>query len=670
MKNPDTETWSWCELMGFDNTKSDFGVEEYLNRVRHELTGISFYLGSVDFVLLHEDSETDLFPDICSRHAHLYNEERMRQVWTNHQLCRLVELLQKNKVKVFFSVNLDYFFDEYHQEWFSRHGRHRYALIGRLPDGTSFVDVFLNRLIEVIRFYNFDGWHISDGVIPDGNITDEGIATYHNIVQQFAETSGKIPPEMLAVHVDAEPTKLSLRREYIWKNHKHEWRAFIITKWQAALRKIVDALHADGRKVMMNSVCAKSEFETLFFCGFDMRHLGEIKVDYLVTETVATSMALMTGDNSRLNDFAATAMELKALLPNVKFLSLTPCKDVVESFNSIRHAPSQLERDFHILANLFYQNQRCFDGFMICLGDSLTPNEWDFLHKLKRQSFCFDANKCEGFTFAVDSSCFDKLCGDYDKNGTLSPYLQVSELLQQNVEIFNAIRIEDIDEDTPLFVPGFDLLQDKFKAYLSKRRGITVITGNFNGMEYANGVFCRINSTYLLGCVFLHCKTIGKYEYSSTNAAFDTFAKFSIYDDRCPVQKISRRFWETSGRLMRGLVNGGMHSANPELFTQSVNCPDMEQRIAICSKSDHYLVSDCHFHHPNRARSCHRISDFPVHPLTIAEDGKVICQKSLNSYDYYAALRIPPKGIVVVDVFPQYSKKCGKTSSESDEGHE
>jgi len=79
------EKFIWTELLSFDNTSENFGVEAYLDTIGYIPDGISLMLSHPDFVFLHSDMEREynLFDDVSSRHAHDSNEERQRQQWTS-----------------------------------------------------------------------------------------------------------------------------------------------------------------------------------------------------------------------------------------------------------------------------------------------------------------------------------------------------------------------------------------------------------------------------------------------------------------------------------------------------------------------------------------------------------------------------------------------------------
>lgn len=49
--------WYWIELIGFDNTLEDLGVTEFLSRVSPEITGLSTFLYSSEFINSYDGLE-------------------------------------------------------------------------------------------------------------------------------------------------------------------------------------------------------------------------------------------------------------------------------------------------------------------------------------------------------------------------------------------------------------------------------------------------------------------------------------------------------------------------------------------------------------------------------------------------------------------------------------
>ena len=250
---------------------------------------------------------------------------------------------------------------------------------------------------------------------------------------------------------------------------------------------------------MINSPFAKSIFESIFYFGLDYRKLSKIGIDYLLVESVSTSLALINGEYERLFDYCGTLAELKASLPEMKLLIMPGVKDVVESYDSLRHAPARLERDLYMLANQTYIHsnslERCGDGYMICLGDGITRNEWAFLRNICQTSFSFEPAECGEMVWFSDHDLFDPLRDDHKQNGTWPPYQYVSHLVEKYaLDISSVCTCNELDKlHRPLLVPGFDLLTDEIKdKILAIGNELVVLIGNFHSQAIpvnAQGVF-------------------------------------------------------------------------------------------------------------------------------------------------------------------------------------
>ncbi|MBO4345236.1 MAG: hypothetical protein J5833_05755, partial [Victivallales bacterium] len=94
----------WIELIGFDNTKPDFGVEELLSRMEIKPTKVALLLCDTELIHAHRNLKKDfrIGAQHCSYVARPYNTERKRQDdWTAFQLRGLNRTLQKHGIKVF-----------------------------------------------------------------------------------------------------------------------------------------------------------------------------------------------------------------------------------------------------------------------------------------------------------------------------------------------------------------------------------------------------------------------------------------------------------------------------------------------------------------------------------------------------------------------------------------
>ncbi|MEI6503555.1 MAG: hypothetical protein WCP21_21295, partial [Armatimonadota bacterium] len=387
--------WIWTELLAFDNTAPDLGVAEYLERLGFTPKGVSLMASASDFIMLHEPltEERPLFPDVCARFGQAGNEERQRQDWTNHQLRDLVARLQQAGVLVFVSVFAAYHHDQFHPEWLSAHPEARIVyshmgvtdgvqVIARLDDGTYYQDLLAAQLTKVMVDYNFDGFHGPDCLGPSGSLSFNDCSD--GVAAQFADYLGPNAPAQLRDQRGWDQPALAARMDLICTQLYPQWVEFNMLRWEQFWAAIVAAVKPLGKLTMVNSANTKAAFESMYIFGMDYRRLARLGVDYLVVETVAANLALISGGHERHFDFAATLAEMKAFLPDMKLIFLHGVKDVCESYDLLRHAPSRLEREVYTLANQLQVTpegilERCAAGFMVCLGDGLTATEWAYL---------------------------------------------------------------------------------------------------------------------------------------------------------------------------------------------------------------------------------------------------------------------------------------------------
>ena len=96
----------WIELVGFDNTLPDYGVDDFLSKTGFRPHMVSFHLTSISFVMMHRGmrEEYRLPAFACSYSGHDGNDDRHRQDWTNLQMAGLVKALHARGVEVYISM--------------------------------------------------------------------------------------------------------------------------------------------------------------------------------------------------------------------------------------------------------------------------------------------------------------------------------------------------------------------------------------------------------------------------------------------------------------------------------------------------------------------------------------------------------------------------------------
>ncbi len=658
------ERWIWTELLSFDCDAPDRGVGAYLECVGTVPDGISLMTSALDFVVLHAGmkKEVPLFPDVCARFGHAGNEVRMTQCWSNFALRDLVAQLRKRGVKVFFSIFPVYQENRFHTEWASAHPEVMIVyddlgvtpgidLIARLDDGTLLEDLFTERLEEVLVDYGFDGFHGPDCCGPGGMLAHNDYAD--GIVAQFVEYLGDRAPQELKSPTGHVVEHLMARAGFIWQSWRQEWIDFHCSRWESCWRKIVAVARKHGRETMINSANTKGAFEGLYQFGIDYRAIARLGVDYLVVETVAGNMALIYGGYDYHFDFAAVFAELRAFVPEMKLLFLHGVKDVVESYDLLRHAPARLEREFFTLSQQFQitpygELRRCADGFMMCLGDGLSRDEWRWLKRQWDLGFAFEAESAGDFTWIWDDTMVDALRSDYPRFGTWPAFKQVGRLTAnydlQIAVIAPAGRLNAVKG--PLFVPNADLLPEAvLRQLVEYERGPVVVVGNFPPgtlPEDSECVRLCVGGDYWLTAARLHSPNPGCRELPGVSERFQAPVPPAYFWHPTDYMAIPPAFWDAVAALLERSRAGKVTVERPESGLRLLTLAGAhgQLRTALISTVAHYLTPE--WHYLWKPQKVTKTSSFPYTPVTL-KNGEI------RSGLHYSPLHIPPYGIIVLD---------------------
>ncbi|MBQ7256618.1 MAG: hypothetical protein IJS60_02875 [Abditibacteriota bacterium] len=670
------ENFIWTELLAFDNTQKDMGVDAYLERIGYTPYGISLLLSHPDFVFLHKgmDEDYNLFRDICSRQGHPGNEERARQQWTSFELKSLVQCLQKKGIKVFCSVFATHTFDKYHTEWASCDDNALIVynsigitpgmqLISRLKDGTYTEDVFVSQLERVMVDYGFDGYHGPDCMGPGGalSVTDYS----DNMIAQFCMWVGYTPNELKEPLYDPsfefkyDVEKLKERSDYIWQNLRKEWVDFYCYRWKVCWEKIIKVLKKHNKLSMINSANTKADFEAKYIYGIDYRDIAELGLDYILVECVAANCGIIYGGHDYHFDFLTTLADTKAMMPNTKVIYLHGVKDVVESYDLLRHAPSRLEREFFSLSNFYYTEKageysRCADGFMVCLGDGIKSYEWDFLRSVWQLGYEFSPNKLSDFTWVWCDDTMEGLMDEFPKYGTWPGFKQVSKLLTDyDIQISSVARVENVPNlKENLIVPNAHLYSQKNLDILKEYKGgVVALFGDFSeGYENSEQVCQRVGD-YNLSCVILNGNNICTSLPSVSNEFKDIPSPIYFWF-MAEYMTITEDFWNKVAELLKKYKTSPVlvddYCVN--IYGDRVKQDDLRVitlendeyiRLALINTKDHYIESKLSFTEiPTKVE---KKSGFPYTSVTVNEKGEFKCGSGQTP------LHIPPYGIIVLD---------------------
>ena len=458
------ERWIWTELIGFDNTRPDLGVSEYIEAAGFTPATICLLIGSPDFILSHDSpaAEVPLPPDFCARDGHERNPHRQRQVWTNYQLRALIAELHVRGVAVYLTVFTRFYGDRFHHEWVSDHREvcmvyrgHGWVssinCLARLADGGFYEDYFIAKLVETMVYYGFDGWHGADGYGPlSGPLWCVDMSD--DMVAQFSEATGLALPEEVGGECGHDVDRLEARAAWLWRHVRHEWIDFYSNRWATFWRKAVAALHGAGKQAVVNSAWGRAPFESLYRYGIDYRKIAATGVDGIVVETAAAGLAMdprpMAAHESRHYDFLAMLMLIRAYVPDTRLIFLHNAHDVVEQWDAIRHMPTLLEREIYSLANVWHHSAEGLrpgaDGFLVCLGDGLDPDHWRWLRERWALAFAPAPAATLGATLLWSDAAMAAQVADFTATRTWNSHRLLFQLMTLGAVVQSTVRVDQL----------------------------------------------------------------------------------------------------------------------------------------------------------------------------------------------------------------------------------
>lgn len=491
--------WVWTELLAFDVTSRDYGISDYFLTLGFVPDGISLLISTPDFILQHEGLavDSDLPPDVCSRNGQEGNERRSRQIWKKSQLRSLVTALREAGCQVFLSNFTHYLRNRFHYEWLSDHPeamtvsapegrRDALFVLARLADGTYVQDFFARQLARVCQDYGFDGWHGADGYGPQWAIYKFGCSD--DFVRQFSERLAQPLPDFVTQPCEDQPETLQKRMDWIWANRRLEWIEFYSDRWAEFWQTVMEALRACGRKAMINSAWTKAPFEAKYRYGVDYRKIAATGVHAMMVETAAGGMQIGSRHRNFHYDFLAMLMFIRVCAPRLEILFLHNIKDVEENWDTLRHAPAMLEREVYALANAYSINAsgeiaRCADGFLGCLADGISAEEWSWLRDRWALAYEVLPKALLGAVVLWSDSHLDGQLRDFPLRRQPSAHYLAYQLMEHNAPIPAIARLEVIEKlGNPVLVlnPHF-LSREEKERVLNYPHGAILIGPDFTG---------------------------------------------------------------------------------------------------------------------------------------------------------------------------------------------
>ncbi len=655
------ERWMWIELIGFDNELPDFGVAGFLERAGFVPDAICILMYTPDFVHTHEglDEERVFPPDFCSYRAHPTNRERSRQAWTNHQLRALIGELQTRGVAVyvsFFNLFTSVIDGEmYRSPWSEAHpelmeitrtGESVGALnpLRRFEDGSLYEDFFLERLLAVIEDYGFDGYHGADGYSCTRRPLV--IAGYSDdMVDQFLDATGLSLPENLEAKCEGDSAAMSARSDWIWREHRAEWLRFYSTRWASFWRKVTEAVHGLGRRVVLNNAWTRDPFEALYRYGIDYRLLADAGIDGFICETVGAGMSTgaETVEANPYYDFLAMLLTMKAYTPELPLLCLNGVDDITEQWDVLRHVPTVSEREIYSLAALHVRDAaglaRCSAGPVVCLADGIETHEWAWLRRRWDLGFAAEPEAIIGGTVVWSDAAFDAHLDDFIATRRWPTHKLVHELMRKGAPILTAARVEDVASVRgPVIVPNPHLWPEAELAHvLDAADGpVIMIGGDADGLPEPE---MRLQSGAMV-CTVYGCEPDVQVALGDCEAEEFTEDALGIEDPTSFVfdlefRPVDSAFVEACAQIIATCSGAPQVSSDGDVAKAwAMQLADGRMRVYIGNDAMFYSWATVDMGRAIAAVDI--LTEFPCMPVT-PDDSRFM-------------LRVPWRGMVVVDV--------------------
>ena len=375
----------WTELIGFDNTAKDYGVDEYLSRMVRKPDGISLLLNSDQFFRNYDRKlgNFKLLPDCSSYWARPNNAERYRQDWTTDQLKGLVATLKDRGIEVYAA-----FFDD----------------ADNLPTTDANMKTIAVRLTDFLVDFGFSGLHCADGYAPP----------------RYGIPSDSTPEE---------------RIERAYKAAE---------RYAANIRVFVDHFHPKGLKIYMNTCWARDPYEAMYRYGVDYRLLAKTGVDGFIVESSAAAQELEGWTKtaaSATDKSTAMLIRLRGAAPDLKFVMLHAINDSTEQWSALRHSPSATRSEALAMGTVFYNGKRALDGYLACLSDGIRPEEWKELDKSWSLSFT-DIVEPVGVHVVWSDRAFDKEFRECVLSYDASSQTLLTDLIDQGLIVHSGVSVD------------------------------------------------------------------------------------------------------------------------------------------------------------------------------------------------------------------------------------
>ena len=691
----------WTPLIGFDVEQKDKGAAEYLARVGCKPACICLFVNNADIVNYHVKGmpEEKVFPpDYCNYYGSPQNDLRKRQSWTNYDLRQLCGELSARGVETFMSIMGVHLSPESEDDDTPQVGMFGYVakqdfimehrelaiestlelgyvnLLKRFRDGSSFGDYFIQKAYEAVCDYGMTGLHLSDSIFPQSIQSQFGDFSDDMIEQFTAATKIRLPEKLLLPLKDPASPGIGARSDYIWNKYREQWLSFISSGWEKFFTKLCKVFHAGGKKVMVNNAWTCAPFEAYYRFAIDYKALERAGVDAVCIEDQATVLFMSDGGKYRIHELMNTPAVMKAYAPKIKHLAINYAKDSTEEGSIINHNPPADEREIYMLTSPLYIDEngadRVVDGFFVCLADSLSKQEWDWLQKRYAIAWRNEPACTLSATLVWSDRMMSAYVPEYIATRRMSTHKIVSELSRYGGKIGAVARIENLSRVSGLIlVPNIDLISADELEAVANYPGPVVYTSMADkktdigetDIYFEDNSQPRAEYRMVVGG-----KNLGLIDYAYITAPLGEagdrrplygegrYVKDSpIWMTEFVYREPDRKFMRAAGRLVFTAAQDFIRAGDNDLITVYRLKNGMIRLVIENDDLHHYNPVKVHVN-GYKIKKIINGNDFPVQPLKLLYKGDLIRPNTEGDRQLQFAVgfisKLPPGGCAFVDL--------------------
>jgi hypothetical protein len=121
----------------------------------------------------------------------------------------------------------------------------------------------------------------------------------------------------------------------------------------------------------------------------------------------------------------------------------------VEEWDAIRHRPTVLEREIYSLANVYRtlpdgRLAPCADGFLACLGDGISADEWAWLRDRWELAFSDTSRRALGATLVWSDAAMDAQQADFIANRSWTVHRLLFHLMSHGAPVQTSVSVHDL----------------------------------------------------------------------------------------------------------------------------------------------------------------------------------------------------------------------------------